>query len=233
VSEREVSVKEALLDIASGMDHAAMMQKFRLSPEGLTDLFSELSKAGLFERIGERYIIPKKRQIDTTQLVQDISSGTTDRQLMEKYRLSSRKLLKVLRKLMAAGKINEEQFCQRDYLFSASPSRNQCRRSPRFYATFEIEIRERGNPNATGTILDITECGLAVEGIPAQVGETKTFRINGNDYYDHEPFTVEATCRWVESPPDGSGIAGFSLEPLAGDDQRALREFIEILTIGP
>ena len=233
MSEREVSVKEALLDIASGMDHATMMQKFRLSPEGLTDLFSELSKAGLIERVGERYVIPRKRQIDTTQLVQDISSGTTDRQLMEKYRLSSRKLLKVLRKLMAAGMINEDQFRRRDYLWSASPSRNQCRHSPRFYATFEIEVRERGNPDAAGTILDVTESGLGVEGIPVHVGETKTFEINANDYYDHEPFTVEATCRWVESPPNGTCMAGFALETLAGDDRRALREFIEILTIGP
>ncbi len=45
--EREVSAKEVLKDLRSGMTQDAMMHKYRLSAQGLANLFEQLVEAGL------------------------------------------------------------------------------------------------------------------------------------------------------------------------------------------
>src|SRR5271157_6480845 len=47
VAKRAIKAKEAVADIRSGMDDAALMEKYRLSPQEHHDLFDRLLSAGL------------------------------------------------------------------------------------------------------------------------------------------------------------------------------------------
>jgi hypothetical protein len=51
VVKKAIKAKEAVADIRSGMDDAALMEKYRLSPHELGDLFDKLLSAGLITQV--------------------------------------------------------------------------------------------------------------------------------------------------------------------------------------
>jgi len=50
MSKREISAKDIVKDLRDGMDDAAVMKKYKLSPKGLESLFGKLLAAGLVTR---------------------------------------------------------------------------------------------------------------------------------------------------------------------------------------
>jgi len=62
MADREISAREAVSDIRSGMDEAALMKKYKLSQSGLRDLLIKLTELGLLETDKEGKLRrPKKR----------------------------------------------------------------------------------------------------------------------------------------------------------------------------
>jgi hypothetical protein len=49
VAKKRISVKEAVADIRSGMDDAALMKKCNLLPDGLQSLFDKQVNAGFID----------------------------------------------------------------------------------------------------------------------------------------------------------------------------------------
>jgi len=60
--DREISAREALRDIRSGLDEAELMEKYKLSQVGLKKLLKQLSDLGLLERDDEGKIRPRGRR---------------------------------------------------------------------------------------------------------------------------------------------------------------------------
>jgi hypothetical protein len=230
--EGEIGVKKALKDIVEGIDDDRLMKKYKLSPEGLRHLFKQLLDAGLLQKIADRYSIPEKRQIPAEELVKDIRLGRTDRELMDKYKVSSRKLFKVLRKLAAAGHIGEAQLRERDNLGTDVSAIDRCRRTPRNYLAFAVEVYAEEDPGTKGTVLDISKRGLAVEGIKAGVGEISILRIVPGEVADMDLLRVEARCLWSQKAPQGEDVSGFIIVNLSKDARRVLEKFIRLLSLG-
>ncbi|MBI4964863.1 MAG: PilZ domain-containing protein [Desulfomonile tiedjei] len=54
MSGREIRVKEVLADIKEGVDDSTLMEKYKLSPKGLEDLFRQLASANLLDRVRQQ-----------------------------------------------------------------------------------------------------------------------------------------------------------------------------------
>ncbi|MGO9122771.1 MAG: pentapeptide repeat-containing protein [Desulfomonilaceae bacterium] len=132
---RNVVIKalEAVQSIRSGMDDASLMEKFNISLKGLHILFNQLVASGLLQRseleermslaCGTVIIDPyrakwpdslfKKLLINAEEALNCIRSGMSDTALMRKYRLSTKGLQSLFRKLLTAKLISQSELDER------------------------------------------------------------------------------------------------------------------------
>jgi hypothetical protein len=84
-----------------------------------------------------------------------------------------------------------------------------------------------------GTVKDITEKGLAVRGISAEIGEFKTFAILGDEIGIIDPFELSAECRWVgRDESNGQTVAGFVVTKISDQDLLSLQQLIDFVDLG-
>ncbi len=88
---RVIDAKQALEDIRSGMDDNALMQKYRISPPHLEQLFDKLELLHVLKRLHAR------------TLLKDMRAGLTDANLMAKYQLSAPALQNVYSEMIRKG----------------------------------------------------------------------------------------------------------------------------------
>lgn len=148
-AKRKIDAKEALDLIRSGMDDYALMEKFNLSAKGLQSLFEKLLQTGAISKeeldqrnpslTGAAFILegdppfvkgepllerpskkPSRPPLDAREIVGDIRAGMPDGELMEKYRVSSRGLQKVLDQLVKMDVIRQSELDQRMTTFDAT-----------------------------------------------------------------------------------------------------------------
>ncbi len=132
---RNVVIKaiEAVQSIRSGMDDASLMEKFNISLKGLHILFNQLVASGLLQRAeleermslacGTVVIDPyratwpdphlKKLLINAEEALHSIRAGMSDTALMRKYRLSTKGLQSLFRKLLTARLISQSELDER------------------------------------------------------------------------------------------------------------------------
>jgi hypothetical protein len=183
-------------------------------------------------RRGAPYMDPK-REAKIAQLANDIRSGMSDEELMEKYKTSSDALQKVFRKLVDMGAITSEEIDNRLRPFADSAFFRKMRELPRNFLVFPIPIHELGKyPEVAGMVRDITEKGLGVREIVTSIGETKTFTIIPNEMIPGEALTFQAVCRWSDTDEDGEPCAGFEISKISEDNLTRLRTLIKDLTFG-
>lgn len=165
----KIPVSEALQDIKSGMDDAALMRKYRLSARGLQSLFRKLLEKGLLRppEIDERpepekaapeaeasSKEPPRQQPrrNPVELVRDIKAGMHDFDLMAKYNLSAKILQSIFDQLLESGLMDKAELD---------------RRMPHFDKTVEIEGKEAvlkfgataEEPTESDEVLDLSwEC---------------------------------------------------------------------------
>jgi len=146
VAKRAIKAKEAVADIRSGMDDAALMEQYHLSAEGLQSLFDKLVTSGFidlseiarrlpgylgvvaisesapFRQSGQVTASPRTLKtkspplINVQEAARDIRWGIEDFALMEKYRLSPQELGGLFDKLLSAGLITEADLNRRHFL---------------------------------------------------------------------------------------------------------------------
>ena len=76
------------------------------------------------------------------------------------------------------------------------------RELPRHYLAIAVEIHEAKRPEIRGMLSNITEKGIAMTGMSARVGDTKTFVIPTGDFIKSDPIMFEARCQWAEEERD-------------------------------
>ncbi len=146
MAKRSIKAKEAVADIRSGMDDAALMEKYHLSAEGLQSLFDKLVTGGFIDlseiarrlpgflgvvaisesasplHMGEVTASPRPLKtkspplINVQEAARDIRWGIEDSALMEKYRLSPHELGGLFDKLLSAGLITQADLNRRHFL---------------------------------------------------------------------------------------------------------------------
>jgi hypothetical protein len=172
-----------------------------------------------------------KRTIKAKEVVFDIRSGMTNRQLMDKYKVSVNSLHNLLRKLVdfKALQISEVQA-----LLSSIPEESafkEIRKEPRNYVFVPLPIYDVNNLLDEGQVMDLSEGGLRTSGLEAKIGEKREFLIQA-DYFAHVfPFCFEAECRWVSQTEEEPWFAGFQITSISEGGLVELRKIIRMLTI--
>jgi hypothetical protein len=174
-----------------------------------------------------------KRKIKAKEIVNDIRSGMTDSQLMEKHGLSSKGLQSIFTKLVEAKAIGpRELFNRAPNVGDDTADVTSVRLIPRDFVEVPLPICDADDPKNMGTITDVTENGLGVRGIRVQTGETKTLVFFSDRLFPVAPFALQAQCRWVRNG-NGSGQvdSGFEITNISEASSLQLKKIVEWVTL--
>jgi hypothetical protein len=156
----------------------------------------------------------------------------TDPELMEKYRLTSRGLQSVYRKLLDAGLLDLADVYGRTAFYDDTIEVDKIRKIRREELEFPLPIYEAEKPQIRGVVNDITERGIGVVGIGARIDETRNFVIPAHEFFRCSPVAFRARCRWANSSEENErDTAGFQITEVSRGDLAELRKLIQALTL--
>jgi Mor family transcriptional regulator len=219
---KHVNAREVLADLRSGINSNDLMKKYALTPHGMQKLFQELDRAGVLKIGAEVEGVPRKVVINTNEIVQDIKSGMSGPELMEKYRMSPRALRWVATTLISSGMLNWQETYDKLCATIEDLVPDKPRGAKRYQIPFDCNIYEAGNPNVMGKVRDVSHKGVGVQGIKAKVGDTKTLVVPKDPFGEFATFTFDGECRWKTRDPAGEFVAGFEISYISIGN---LREF--------
>jgi hypothetical protein len=174
-----------------------------------------------------------KRTIKAKDIVNDLRSGLTNFQLMEKYGLSSKGLQSIFAKLMEAGAVRVGELNGRVPLADDTVNLDQMRSLPRNFVVVKIPVYDTTDMTLEGHVRDMTVKGLQVAGIPASAGDLKTLIIQPDEFADVHPFVVEVQCRWSKpGTEDEPWSAGFEITEISEDSVNELHKLLRGLAFG-
>jgi hypothetical protein len=173
-----------------------------------------------------------KRKITAKRLVDDVRSGLSNLELMEKYKLSSEGLLSAFNKLITSHTMEEEELAGRIPLLDDTIDIDHAREYPRCYPALGLPIYDEKDPEAEYLVVDLTEKGVQVVGMAARIGDLKTLIIKAGGIDERiKPCTFDAECRWVKMDPQkGNLVAGFEVTYISDKDLEVLAHIIRLLT---
>jgi uncharacterized protein (DUF433 family) len=231
MSKSNISVRDFLEDVKAGLNNDALRNKYGLDAEGLRKVFRELRTAGFLALVGRDYVVLPMRRLSARMIANDVRSGMNSSQLMEKYSLSSKQLIKTIDVLVRNKALSYDDISDDLAELSASTGPRDQREAERCYLDFELPIVDMGPPEIDGTVRDLTEKGIGLVGIPSSVGENKTFFVLPEEFAFIESFMFEAVCRWVaRNEPGGEFVSGFQITKIADKDLAELRKLIQAVT---
>jgi uncharacterized protein (DUF433 family) len=229
MATREIRVRKVIADIRSGMGHVALMDKYKLSPLGLQRLFDELTNLGLLQPTEQSEVISGTQRIKIREVVQDIKSGMSDADLMQKYHVAREVLQSLFKKLLDLKAINRTMLFGEVGLQCDTVVPENVRSLHRYLLDLEIPVYEAGFPETQGRIHDISEKGVGTRGLPARVNEVNTLVVLGDAFGVVEPFEFDAVCRWCQlDQVRGEWTAGYQIVDIT---ERALEEVQKIIKL--
>lgn len=177
--------------------------------------------------------MPPTRKINAKEIVKDIRSGMSDEGLMAKFKLQKTGLAVVFDKLVEARVMTAAELQQRfvprgvDEFLPA-----EFRFLPRTDLDFPLPIHDRTDPDVVGVVNDMSDTGVGIRGIRAEVGEVKEFVIPADELFQIAPIEFDAQCRWMsEDPADGGYLGGFEIVDLLSGSIGDLQMIIQNLTL--
>lgn len=123
-----LSAKSLLQDMADELTDRDLMRKYQLSRKGLASMFRKMLLKGLVSRrsLAKRWGIPQKDltvalelkaqkpTIEAAAVLKDISTDTSNAELMRKYKLTARGLQRLMQKLYNRGLISKAELARRN-----------------------------------------------------------------------------------------------------------------------
>jgi len=101
----------------------------------------------------------------------------------------------------------------------------------RSYVFVKLPIYDLENLLNKGTVVDITETGLQISGIPTKVGDIKDFLVQADCFADVYPFVLQAQCQWASKAEDGHLFSGIKITSISEGALEELRKLTRMLTI--
>ncbi len=225
---RKLSRNEVLKDIRSGMDENALRLKYKLSVNGLKALYKKLIEAGVLQPD----LSPIHRRLNLKEILADIKKGMSQADLMGKYDLSADMLRKVSQKLLAARGVRSASDGP-DTVIEESPDFVATRELVRHEVDFDLPVYEPSRPETHGLVQDVSEEGVGIAGIQANVGDVKTLVVMGDDFGEFSSFEFEGYCRWgFTDAEDGTCLTGFAISKISENDLGQLRKLVRLVTVG-
>ena len=171
-------------------------------------------------------------RIRGSAVARDLRSGMTDIELMVKYQLSRKGLGRLFKKLLESRLIGHDELYKVSSLYKEKVDQAMTRLHARAELRVKIPIYDISSASV-GVVRDISEKGLRVAGIEAEVGEVKTFQLSIDSFIQADPLLFLAECRWVEMKGKNKKypVAGFELKDLSEADAQVLRTFVDFLIV--
>lgn len=177
--------------------------------------------------------MPSREKISAVEFVQNLRSGFTSCELMDKYSLSHRELDGVLAQI-------KKVFADPAELYGrAAPTRtNGTTTKFRFLRRHKIElpvlIYDANDPTIHGEVQDISERGIRVQNMDTKLDEIKSLVVLANEYFSIDPFRFQAQCRWTGPTKNERGmLAGFEIIEISEESLKSLAKFIETYANAP
>jgi hypothetical protein len=171
-----------------------------------------------------------KKKIQAADIIADIRSGLTDKELMTKHHLSSKGLQSALTKLIKLQVIDPDEIESRSQLYDDTVNIESMRRAVRVPTPYPVEIRDKNNLNIYGTVRDISELGVGINGIETKFNEKRSFVITCDEIVDVDPIEFDAVCRWAKVGNDGTFSAGFEITHISDRAHTELTKLIHNLS---
>lgn len=170
----------------------------------------------------------RRRRISARQVIEDIRSGTAVMELLQKHKLTSNELRRLLDKLLHFRLLNQRELDSWSTLNHEITVIRGVRQDARLTIDFPLRVQDCDHPYKQGIVRDLSQRGIGVSGINARVGETRTLVVRLNGIADCSSVRFEAKCRWViQMEADGQEcMAGFEI---TGIDSAALKELRKVL----
>lgn len=223
---RKVSQKEVLHDIRAGMDERALRKKYNLSADGLKNLYETLITAKL---LGPD-LKPIARKLSISDFVTDIGGGMSKSDLMKKYGLSE-DMLRLASKKILAKRVKTLPDDDPETLVEDVPGLVATREFVRHEVDFDLPVYDATCPEILGAVRDVSEEGVGVTGIRANLGEHKTLVVLSDEFGQFSSFEFEGYCRWCYTDPrDGACLTGFGVNKISKDDLRQLQKLVRVVT---
>lgn len=170
--------------------------------------------------------------VKADQVLKDIRRGLTRSEILEKYGLSDSGLQGIVGILVDAEAISRNEIYGELYYHQDDAVAPESARSvSRARLDFEALIYDLKTPEAQGWVLDVSEEGVGLAGIEADVDEIKTLVVLGDPYGEIEPFEFRARCRWTRKE-DGDWVTGFQITEITEEHRRELQKLIELVSSG-
>ncbi len=253
--KRQVSAKEIAREIRSGATDLSLMEKYKLTARGLQSVFQKLIEAKVMkpsEIHGRRASYdetvavelpsapsmtvpePAKKTDTSDKTSVRVRVGGADAKGLEKYGITEDSLDDVFKKLAPQGVTDVREPSTDPLSSTQEPEDVTARRAlPRNYMVVSVPIYESDSLLSEGTIIDISEMGMKVQGIQTVKGETKSLLIQGDEFHDVFPFVFDAVCRWTTTDAGtGQTVAGFEITAISETSMDELRKLIAALSIG-
>ncbi|MCA1960909.1 MAG: PilZ domain-containing protein [Desulfomonile sp.] len=170
-------------------------------------------------------------------VLRDLRGGMDDIALMDKYQLSYVELRNLYLELFNSGRLLQSQP-------DPNPTQKQEARRPRppilersstrreidrYRLYFDIPVYELDRPEVVGAVCDVTENGIGVIGVEAELNEVKTLVVEGDTFCDVAPFEIQVRCCWIEKRAESDEVrAGFEITDMSEYDRRQLDKLIEL-----
>jgi len=118
------------------------------------------------------------KRIKLGDIVKDIKSGLGDVPVMEKYDLRPADYLKILEKLRKAQTVPESDLDSRiNEWKTKGGKKDDLRETPRCYLVVTVRVSDARDHNVQGQLLDLSEKGCRLAGVPCTVGQTRKLRL--------------------------------------------------------
>jgi hypothetical protein len=172
--------------------------------------------------------VTTKREIKAKDIIASIRSGLSDKELMEKYKLTPKGLQSVFRKLLAHGLLDRAKFYER-LSEGMSPIDNVIvRKLDRKEILMPLRILDTNDRKCSGIVTDITIQGAGVRGIVAKVGDIRRLKVLADEYFQVGSFVFKAECRWTKPGDRREGdLAGFQITDIAEEEKARLQNLID------
>jgi hypothetical protein len=149
-----------------------------------------------------------RRQIRSKDFLADVRAGMTPSELMEKYKLSKPAFRGLIKKIVEFQKSHKD----------LSGSCEDKRRYPRTAIDFPLWIYDSIDQIQDGRVLDLSVKGVRIEGLPASVGDERTFIVRFRAEQRNQPFVFDAVCRWAARNGHSGDkcVSGFEITHISG-----------------
>jgi hypothetical protein len=150
---------------------------------------------------------------------------------MDKYNISLDKLHNIFKQLLDSHALERSEL---EPLISIPHLRingGKRRRLHRSYVFVKLPIYDLENLINKGTVVDISEVGLQISGIPSKFGDTKEFLVQADYFADVYPFIFESKCKWSSKAEDGNLFSGFEITSITEGALEELRKITNLLAL--